>query len=189
MDVRGSGTFLLTICRRWRHVVSTSQRRLGLRILCKYGAPVEGILSSWPTLGDSERDGVGGLQITVIYGRIGYPHFPDFAEPAKVSLDQCIITLGFGEDASTTYRNDNTLRSCMITPQVTTTTFQRYWRTPPTRRPILLQHYRWSQPKPDRAIEAKVLFALHHCVSAHITCPGDRPRVLTSPNLSLLCVE
>jgi hypothetical protein len=40
---------LAHVCRKWRHVISTSPRRLDLRILCKYGAPIESILDSWPT--------------------------------------------------------------------------------------------------------------------------------------------
>jgi hypothetical protein len=38
------------VCRKWRHVLSMSPRRLDLRILCEYGAPIESILGSWPTL-------------------------------------------------------------------------------------------------------------------------------------------
>ena len=41
---------LAHVCRKWRHVISMSPRRLDLHILCEYGAPVEGILRSWPTL-------------------------------------------------------------------------------------------------------------------------------------------
>ena len=40
---------LAHVCRKWRHVISMSPRRLGLQILCKYG-PIESILDSWPTL-------------------------------------------------------------------------------------------------------------------------------------------
>ena len=39
---------LAHVCRKWRYVISTSPRRLDLRILCKYGAPIESILGSWP---------------------------------------------------------------------------------------------------------------------------------------------
>ena len=41
---------LAHVCRKWRHVISVSPRRLELRILCKSGAPIESILASWPTL-------------------------------------------------------------------------------------------------------------------------------------------
>jgi hypothetical protein len=41
---------LAHVCRKWRYVISISPRRLDLRILCKYGAPIESILGSWPTL-------------------------------------------------------------------------------------------------------------------------------------------
>jgi F-box-like len=41
---------LAHVCRKWRHVISMSPRRLDLRILCEHGAPVESILRSWPTL-------------------------------------------------------------------------------------------------------------------------------------------
>jgi hypothetical protein len=41
---------LAHVCRKWRHVISMSPRRLDLRILCKFGAPIESILDSWPTL-------------------------------------------------------------------------------------------------------------------------------------------
>ena len=41
---------LAHVCRKWRHVLSMSPRRLDLRILCKPGAPIEKILASWPTL-------------------------------------------------------------------------------------------------------------------------------------------
>ena len=41
---------LAHVCRKWRHVVSMSPRRLDLRILCKSGAPIESVLDSWPTL-------------------------------------------------------------------------------------------------------------------------------------------
>jgi hypothetical protein len=40
---------LAHVCRKWRYVISISPRRLNLRILCKYGAPIESILGSWPT--------------------------------------------------------------------------------------------------------------------------------------------
>ena len=41
---------LAHVCRKWRQVIFTSSRRLNLRILCKYGAPIGSILASWPTL-------------------------------------------------------------------------------------------------------------------------------------------
>ena len=41
---------LAHVSRKWRHVVFGSPRRLGLRILCEYGAPIGSILASWPTL-------------------------------------------------------------------------------------------------------------------------------------------
>jgi hypothetical protein len=41
---------LAHVCRRWRHVISVSPRRLDLRILCKPGAPIESILGSWSNL-------------------------------------------------------------------------------------------------------------------------------------------
>jgi F-box-like len=41
---------LAHVCRKWRHVISTSPRRLDMRILCKYGAPIGSTLRSWPTL-------------------------------------------------------------------------------------------------------------------------------------------
>ena len=41
---------LAHVSRKWRHVISVSPRRLDLRILCEYGAPIEGILGSWSTL-------------------------------------------------------------------------------------------------------------------------------------------
>ena len=41
---------LVHVCRKWRHVISMSPHRLDLRILCEYGAPIESILASWPTL-------------------------------------------------------------------------------------------------------------------------------------------
>ena len=41
---------LAHVCRKWRHVISMSPRRLDLRILCEYEAPIESILASWPTL-------------------------------------------------------------------------------------------------------------------------------------------
>ena len=41
---------LAHVCRKWRDAVFSSPRRLGLKILCEYGAPVESILTSWPTL-------------------------------------------------------------------------------------------------------------------------------------------
>ncbi len=40
---------LAHVCRKWRYIVSISQHRLDLRILCGYGAPIESILGSWPT--------------------------------------------------------------------------------------------------------------------------------------------
>ena len=40
---------LAHVCRKWRHVLSMSPRRLDLRVLCECGAPIESILSSWPT--------------------------------------------------------------------------------------------------------------------------------------------
>src|SRR6266403_603753 len=41
---------LAHVCWKWRQVISMSPRRLGLRILCGHGAPIEGILGTWPTL-------------------------------------------------------------------------------------------------------------------------------------------
>ena len=41
---------LAHVCRKWRRVISMSPRRLDLRIICEYGAPIESILRSWPTL-------------------------------------------------------------------------------------------------------------------------------------------
>ena len=41
---------LAHVCRKWRHVISMSSRRLDLRILCTGRAPIETILSSWPNL-------------------------------------------------------------------------------------------------------------------------------------------
>jgi hypothetical protein len=40
---------LAHVCRKWRDVISMSPRRLDLRILCEYGAPIGSILDSWPT--------------------------------------------------------------------------------------------------------------------------------------------
>ena len=41
---------LAHICRRWRHIIHMSPQRLGLRILCKSGKPIERVLRAWPTL-------------------------------------------------------------------------------------------------------------------------------------------
>lgn len=41
---------LMNVCRKWRHVVSLSPRRLDLHILCEPGRPIENLLDSWPTL-------------------------------------------------------------------------------------------------------------------------------------------
>ena len=42
---------LAHVCRKWRHVISMSPRRLDLRIFCKKsGAPISSTLVSWPTL-------------------------------------------------------------------------------------------------------------------------------------------
>ena len=41
---------LAHVCRKWRHVIFWSPRRLALRILCEDGAPIGSILASWPTL-------------------------------------------------------------------------------------------------------------------------------------------
>jgi F-box associated protein len=42
---------LAHVCRKWRHVVTVSPRRLGLQILCMPGgAPIESILDAWPSL-------------------------------------------------------------------------------------------------------------------------------------------
>ena len=41
---------LAHVCRKWRHVISRSTRRLGLQILCECTAPIGDILDSWPTL-------------------------------------------------------------------------------------------------------------------------------------------
>jgi hypothetical protein len=40
---------LAHVCRKWRHIISTSPRRLDLRILCDNRTPIE-ILHVWPTL-------------------------------------------------------------------------------------------------------------------------------------------
>jgi hypothetical protein len=41
---------LAHVCRKWRHVISMSPRRLDLQILCTSGASIERVLGSWPTL-------------------------------------------------------------------------------------------------------------------------------------------
>jgi hypothetical protein len=41
---------LAHVCRKWRHVLSMSPRRLELRIPCEYGTPIENIMGSWMTL-------------------------------------------------------------------------------------------------------------------------------------------
>ena len=41
---------LVHVCRKWRRAIFRSPRRLGLQILCEYGAPIGSILASWPTL-------------------------------------------------------------------------------------------------------------------------------------------
>ena len=41
---------LAHVCRRWRDVISISPQHLGLWILCKSGAPIDRILSSWSTV-------------------------------------------------------------------------------------------------------------------------------------------
>jgi hypothetical protein len=41
---------LAHVCKKWRHVISTSPHRLDLQILCEYGALVESIMDAWPTL-------------------------------------------------------------------------------------------------------------------------------------------
>ena len=42
---------LAHVCRKWRHVISMSPRRLDLRIFCqRNGAPISSTLVSWPTL-------------------------------------------------------------------------------------------------------------------------------------------
>ncbi|KAH9991017.1 hypothetical protein BJV77DRAFT_560521 [Russula vinacea] len=38
------------VCKRWRHIISMSPRRLDLRILCTSGAAIKSTLDSWPTL-------------------------------------------------------------------------------------------------------------------------------------------
>ncbi|KAI9513399.1 hypothetical protein F5148DRAFT_3576 [Russula earlei] len=41
---------LAHVCRKWRHVVSVSPLRLGLKIYCKSRVPIKPILDLWPTL-------------------------------------------------------------------------------------------------------------------------------------------
>jgi hypothetical protein len=41
---------LAHVCRKWRHLVSISPRRLDLRILCESGSAIESVLGFWPTL-------------------------------------------------------------------------------------------------------------------------------------------
>ena len=41
---------LAHVCRRWRHAISMSPRRLDLQILCKYGASIKYTLDAWETL-------------------------------------------------------------------------------------------------------------------------------------------
>ena len=42
---------LAHVCRKWRHIISVSPRRLDLRIFCrKHGAAIRSTLVSWPTL-------------------------------------------------------------------------------------------------------------------------------------------
>jgi len=40
---------LAHVCRKWRHVVSVSPRRLGLKIHCQSKASIESILATWPS--------------------------------------------------------------------------------------------------------------------------------------------
>jgi hypothetical protein len=46
---------LAHVFRKWRHVISISPCRLGLWILCKFGAPIGNILRSRPTLSIAVR--------------------------------------------------------------------------------------------------------------------------------------
>jgi len=39
---------LVHTCRRWRHIIFASPKRLDLRLLCTYGTPVRRILHCWP---------------------------------------------------------------------------------------------------------------------------------------------
>jgi hypothetical protein len=42
---------LAHVCRKWRHVLTVSPRRLGMQILCRPGGtPIESIMDAWPTL-------------------------------------------------------------------------------------------------------------------------------------------
>ncbi|KAI0253439.1 hypothetical protein BJV78DRAFT_210097 [Lactifluus subvellereus] len=41
---------LVHVCRRWRHVVFSSPRRLDLQLLCTHGTPVRRTLDRWPSL-------------------------------------------------------------------------------------------------------------------------------------------
>jgi len=41
---------LAHVCRRWRHVIFMSPRRLDLKILCQSSKPIEHVLRIWPTL-------------------------------------------------------------------------------------------------------------------------------------------
>ena len=40
---------LAHVCQKWRRIIFRSQHRLGLRIFCQDGAPIENFLASWPT--------------------------------------------------------------------------------------------------------------------------------------------
>ena len=47
-DGNWSWCTLVHVCRRWRHIILTSPRRLDLRLLCTIGTPVRKYLDCWP---------------------------------------------------------------------------------------------------------------------------------------------
>ena len=70
---------LVHVCQRWRHLIFSSPRRLGLRLLCSNGTPVKENLGFWPD-----------LPIAICYGGVSRckPPSPEDEENLVTALRQ-----------------------------------------------------------------------------------------------------
>ena len=72
---------LAHVCRRWRHIVLTSSRRLDLQLLCTIGTPVRKYLDFWPPT----------LPIAIRY--YYSPFSPRFSSPHPEDVQNIFIAL------------------------------------------------------------------------------------------------
>ena len=84
---------LAHVCRKWRHVIATSPRRLDLRILCEHGAPIGSILDSWPTLPLVAKFNTGWNSKHIFENVMDALHHPDTGWRSKHIPENIMVAL------------------------------------------------------------------------------------------------